>query len=417
MSGLGMAAVACLMTLPQVANAQGATKPATVAAQAAPSNAATSAAQIEDLRNQIDKAERDKAIAEAKNEVIAAGSSRLEILIGAFSILITVLLGGFAFATYRQAGAAAAKAASDEFQPYKAKMDDLLKEAEHTTGKIASVHVETVELSQSWLANLSQLPGTVPNASLPSEQKAELAKAAQSANETPREQRTAQEFRLLMLQAASDEKWRDFVELAEGMAYLHGDNPDDLAFALFGKAYGQMESENFELSGNLWEDYFQRRPVDNSDRRAAALHNWGTTLLIRAKTTQAEVAYALSAAASEKFAAGLAINPNMHEALVGWGTALLVQAAQSAGEKRAALLSQAEEKCLRAEALVPGFGAYNLACVQSLRKDAAGAADWLRRAYKKNILFPGCATVVIETDFDSVRDSPEFQAALADIGC
>ena len=84
-----------------------------------------------------------------------------------------------------------------------------------------------------------------------------------------------------------------------------------------------------------------------------ALNNWGNALSDQAKTKSGEAADALFAAAGEKCAAALAIKPDMHEALNNWGNALSAQAKTKSGEAADALFAAAGEKYAAALAIKP----------------------------------------------------------------
>lgn len=399
-----------LYMMPNAAFAQAAKSPVPVVQPETPITKAN-AAEMEQLVEQTKAAVFDKTVAEAKSELMAAGNSRMEVLIGAFGILITLLVAALGLGSYWQAGIAAAKAAKDEISGMK---EELVKIRD--SAQADARHIRQLSEESQNAVDAQQNQGNTEIHLAPDQQN-ELAQAALAASEIPRDQRTAQDFRVLMFQARHEEKWQDYVDLAEGMAYLHGDNADDLAFALFGKAIGQDMLKNYELASIYWADYFTRCPDDDANSRASALNNWGSALSDQAKTKQGAAADALFAGAGEKIAAALAIKPDKHEALSNWGSALLKQAAKHRGKKRGVLLEQAEEKLLRAEHLMPGKCSYNLACVYALRGDAAKAADWLKKAKDAGTNCPDCAHIADDADFDAVRDAPEFVQALADIGC
>jgi hypothetical protein len=455
-------------------------------------------AESEALLIRAETSERKEAIAAAKAELLDAGTSRLENWIGLYGIIIGVMLAAFGIFTYRKAAFEAAKAVREEFKDYRDEIESLMTKAQTHTDDI-------LKLSEQAKAALSQSPGVRSATSLSDETEAELKEAAKTASQLSLGERTAQDFRLLMFQADEEQRWQDYVDLADGMAVLHGKNLEDLDYAQFAKAYGHLKLMHYSLSAALWEDYLRRHPTASKNSRASALNNWGNALSDQAKTKAGLEADALFIAAGEKYAAALAIKSDKHEALFNWGAALmdwaktkkglraeelfkaasekysaalavkpddydslynwgngllgwakikkgsgadllftaagekyaralelkpdkhqplqnwgnalLVQASRSKGKRRDNLLAEAEELCRRAEAVMPGSAAYDLACIQSLRRNAAGAAEWLRAAHGKNGACPNCAHIAADVDFDPVRNSPEFQAALVDIGC
>jgi len=77
---------------------------------------------------------------------------------------------------------------------------------------------------------------------------------------------------------------------------------------------------------------------------AAALNNWGTTLLGWARRKQGAEAERLLAEACEKYEAAVKIKPELHEALNNWGNALLAWANLKQGAEAERLLAEACEK-------------------------------------------------------------------------
>jgi len=397
------------------------TKPAApatvVTATTVPTAAPLDASEIINLRKQADDSARDKAIAEAKLEVISAGTGRMEVVIGAFGILITLLLAAFGFATYRQAASAATKAVEEEFKSARTKLATLLKAAEETSLQISQKHREVLALSESLQAEINRLPNSEQTPQIDEAGQVELTKAATVVSEKPLKERTAQDFRILMYEAAQAANWRDYFKLAEAMAILHSESPEDLAFALFGKAYAADKLDDHMMAARFYEDYLTRCSNDIPSDRATALVNWGLALSEQAKTVKDAEANTLFTEAGEKFASALGIDPNKHKALGNWGAALLVQASRTKGKARAALLAQSEEKLLEAGRLSQGYGTYNLACLYALRVDPKTAAEWLIISKDQDVRFPGCTHIANESDFDAIRDTPEFKAALTEIGC
>ena len=74
----------------------------------------------------------------------------------------------------------------------------------------------------------------------------------------------------------------------------------------------------------------------------------------------------------------------MHEALNNWGGMLCTYGRQlCASGNQTAGQAQFEEgrgKCLEAERILPGAGAYNLACIEALSGQAGPALEWLEKA-------------------------------------
>jgi hypothetical protein len=88
------------------------------------------------------------------------------------------------------------------------------------------------------------------------------------------------------------------------------------------------------------------------------------------------------------------------------------QATTKTGAEADGLLSQAEEKLLAAEELATGSGAYNLACVASLRGQPEECRQWLQRSLAAGKL-PSRQHLVSDDDLKSVRDEPWFTELLS----
>ena len=148
-----------------------------------------------------------------------------------------------------------------------------------------------------------------------------------------------------------------------------------------------------------------------------ALYNWGVSLSDQAKTKEGAEADGLFAQAGEKYAAALMIAPGKHEALNNWGATLSDQAKTKEGADADALVEQAAAKLAAADALLTGAASYNLACLYATQRQPELAASWLRASCEHEIDFPGCRHIAEDSDFDKIRDAPEFVAVLAEIGC
>lgn len=92
-----------------------------------------------------------------------------------------------------------------------------------------------------------------------------------------------------------------------------------------------------------------------------AFNSWGVTLLYRALTKTGEEADRLFNLAGEKYQAALKIKPDYHDVLSNWGVALYDQAKTKTGGEADHLFAQSKELLLKAESILPGSAAYNIA--------------------------------------------------------
>lgn len=91
-----------------------------------------------------------------------------------------------------------------------------------------------------------------------------------------------------------------------------------------------------------------------------ALYNWGTALSEEAKALDGEVRFAKFAAASSKFASAFAIDPDHQDTLYNWGLCLSFKADTLSGDARSAKFAAASKKYAAAHAIEPGdFEALN----------------------------------------------------------
>jgi tetratricopeptide (TPR) repeat protein len=147
-----------------------------------------------------------------------------------------------------------------------------------------------------------------------------------------------------------------------------------------------------------------------------ALNNWGNALSDWAQTQQGAQADALFAKAVEKYQQALAIKPDYHQALSNWGNVLLALAKTQQGAQADALFAQAGEKYHQALGIKPDSHAvlYNLACLESLLGDVVGTVKALKQ-WQATDPEAKQAELDADTDFDRVRNDPEFQAFRAQL--
>ncbi|MFN0016951.1 MAG: TPR end-of-group domain-containing protein [Pirellulaceae bacterium] len=161
-----------------------------------------------------------------------------------------------------------------------------------------------------------------------------------------------------------------------------------------------MASEKFKAALKLKPDKHE------------ALNNWGISLSDQAKMKSGPKADRLFALAAEKFGRALKIKPDKFKALDNWGIILIDQAKMKSGAEADRLLAEAREKCIGVEAIVPGEGAYNLACISAMQGKEGDCKDWLNKC-KAHETLPGRDHLLADADLANFRDKAWFQELIA----
>ncbi|MCE5180292.1 MAG: hypothetical protein LLG15_00685, partial [Betaproteobacteria bacterium] len=145
-----------------------------------------------------------------------------------------------------------------------------------------------------------------------------------------------------------------------------------------------------------------------------AAYNWGIALDDEAEAlapSDPPTARSLWQAAGERYRQVLEIKRDFHDAANNWGIALIHEyhALQATDPEAAkSLLNQALLRCQEAEAIKPGAGAYNLACIAALNHDVRGCIEWLNTSRRHGSL-PSAEHLREDRDLDWVREQPDFQ--------
>ena len=139
-----------------------------------------------------------------------------------------------------------------------------------------------------------------------------------------------------------------------------------------------------------------------------ALYNWGLLLDAQARTKSGAEADRLFSRAEEKYAAALAIKPDFHEAYNSWAEDLLSQAEGKSKEVTEGLLRQAEERARKAESLAPGAATYNLACIEARKGNEDSCRAWLIKCKEFGTL-PPREHLLQDPDLSSIRQRDWFQ--------
>ena len=139
-----------------------------------------------------------------------------------------------------------------------------------------------------------------------------------------------------------------------------------------------------------------------------ASYHWGLALMYLAQAKTGDDAAKFYQQAGEKFSTAVTINPQYIDALIDWGVALMGQAQASGVDPDHSLYKEAEEKFLRADTLQQGAGAYNLACIQSLRGDYDACQKYLKIA-SENWKLPETEEILNDSDIANAREQVWFQ--------
>ena len=195
------------------------------------------------------------------------------------------------------------------------------------------------------------------------------------------------------------------------------ENPDayiNWANTLVAHARQKMDNEAGDLliKATLMYQYALNIKPDSFD----ALLNLGVALSWQAALKPGAEADILYQIAAQKYDAALKLRPDKHEALFNWGADLANQAKRKTGALRDALYTAATMRYNAALTIKPDDRAalFELAAVYSLQNNTAAALECLQKA----ILAGESVTksrMASDTDFDPIRDTPEFKSFISSL--
>ena len=177
-----------------------------------------------------------------------------------------------------------------------------------------------------------------------------------------------------------------------------------MVLSRFGNAFEPKTDADFLVARRVWATL----AVD-SDIKDQAFSNWGNALSAQAKTKQGVEADRLFGEAYGKYADALKIKPDDHEKLNNWGIALSEQAKTKQGADADRLFSETRKKFMKARAIKVGPASYCLACLEALLRNAKESIHWLQDAMAAGEALTA-KRIADETDFDSIRNDPQFSA-------
>ncbi|MDM8215506.1 hypothetical protein QUW15_04945 [Desulfovibrio piger] len=212
--------------------------------------------------------------------------------------------------------------------------------------------------------------------------------------------------------AQQAKRWQEALLYWQGV--LETSPHDDTA--LFGASLAALRlsmKATGEERQRLWqtaENYFKAFP--ETQLTVAVLVNWGNLCAQRGiDTTNSKKRERWFNEAKDKYLKATKAEPNNANSWYNWGVLCASRGkAASDADTREHWYAEAEKKIARALAIAPHNAAiwFNKACLASLRQDVKACLDALEQ-WRKYAPAPSAAKLDNDTDFDNVRDTPEFQ--------
>ncbi|MSP42538.1 MAG: hypothetical protein EXR08_04125 [Alphaproteobacteria bacterium] len=260
-------------------------------------------AQLEKLTDQVKQAQnrasteeqlklaaqRELFIQQAKAELQNNAYSRLEIItsvsIAFFGILITIIVLIITLRTERAAIAAGRKGIEEIQEQAKESVAEIEKKREEAEAHLTEIRenkIKSDEMRQtqekSYASASASFSNEVPKSK---EDRKTVADSAQEARAKLPRDRTANEFRAIIIDALTEKNWFEMLKAAQQVQLLH-EGDDDFAFARFSEAYALGEWGRHEDAITVYGDVIARYGAATEaglrEQVARALVNKGVTL-------------------------------------------------------------------------------------------------------------------------------------------
>jgi tetratricopeptide (TPR) repeat protein len=379
-----------------------------------------------------------------------------------FSALVTAIFVIVSLRVKSEAIAEAKHAAITEIKP---QIDEISKDIDSIKALKAEVEIIAADISaKNALAdelinklNIQDLPNDAAT-------KQKIADRAQLADQKPRNQHDAADYRALIMRDVEAENWPSVAERAVAMAYQFADSSDEnTIWALFaqGVAFGKQGKPDEEIA--IYNDLIDRFGDSTvpalQEQMAKALLNKGVAFGQQNKPDEAIAAYekliarfgdSSMPALQELVAKALFNKGNAFgqqgkpdeaiiiyndliahfghstiPALQEWVAKALFNKGMTLGQQK-----KPDEEIAIYNELIARFGdstipalqeqvakaLFNKACVHARSDDEAAAIAGLR-AWRDKLGRFDCDMVANDDDFNTIRDAPEFQAFLVEMGC
>ena len=257
------------------------------AAAAAPATAATIEQRTRDAEAKADAADRRALILEARSQLEDKAYSRFEGWIGIYGILFTLIVLGLGYLSHRLAILEVAKGLKDQKDEIAALLDTAKSNAAQValSADEATTHLETVKKAAAVSDEFTgQVRSDDQPSKAPSDQQIEIVTTAAALTETkPEASWSIDEFKAQTAKALLiDKNWPELLRLSQGMAFIHGSDPDALSVALFRQARALGELDRSAEAIAAYDDLITRFGTSPApalqEQVAKALVNKGVTL-------------------------------------------------------------------------------------------------------------------------------------------
>ncbi len=210
--------------------------------------AAEAKARADEAERRASDAEHKQFVLEAKSDLENKAYARLEIIISLvgvfFGALVTIIVVFFALRTERAAIAAAKEGVQEIIKDFEEKrMEAVLAASEFKTLK---------DEINSFKSSMQSSEAPKSEKELKTNEEAAIAALAK-----PIRDRSADEFRAILTDLRTQEKWTDILMAAQQMRLLH-EGDDDFAFACFTEAYALVQLNRTEEAVAVYDDVIKR---------------------------------------------------------------------------------------------------------------------------------------------------------------
>ncbi|MEL6529136.1 MAG: tetratricopeptide repeat protein [Pseudomonadota bacterium] len=377
--------------------------------------------QIVALERENQRLTNEAAIAELRADLLAEQSSWFEIwtavLMGGFSLVVTVVVIAFAFRFGKQAieeaKSEAMIAAKAGIQEERDEVQKLLKSARSSVAKIKTHEKSAKELLEG-----------IPTGELPEDEgtRQELREIAEEAQTKSAVEQTIDDYRARFAVASMEKDWKKAREISEAMqrqAEREG-SEEDIADALFNRAYASAEMGDHGQAIKFYSSLIARFEAEKDPSFVATVAisrvNMGVSLRNVGRVRDAIVEYDIIIS-RYKNSTSKPLSFQVATAFLKKAVCLNVLG----NPDKAIYYSEQAREHFNGLSL-PGVNErieaaiFNRACSNALLGRVRDTISSLQEWHAHQGFFD-CSDILNDSDFDRVRDRPTFRKYLEKNGC